>query len=76
MIKINKKEYIKDGIAINETKIIFIGITIFKRYSRTTNSNTVKVLSNAEIIKPRAIIGFKKDEIKNKSKKHKKQSKD
>ena len=74
MIKINKKEYIKDGIAINETKITFIGITIFKRYSTTTNSNIVKVLSNTEIIKPRAIIGFKNNE--NKSKKHKKQSKD
>lgn len=76
MIKINKKEYIKDDIAVRETKITFIGITVFKRYSTTTNNNTINVLSKVETIKPRAIIGFKKDEIKNKSKKHKTKSRD
>ena len=76
MIKINKKEYIKDDIAVRETKITFIGITVFKRYSTTTNNNTINVLSKVETIKPRAIIGFKKDENKNKSKKHKTKSRD
>ena len=76
MIKINKKEYIKDDIAVSETKITFIGVTIFNRYVTTTNSNIVKVLSKVETLKPRAIIGFKKDEIKNKSKKYKTKSRD
>ena len=54
MIKINKKEYIKDDIAVRETRITFIGITVFKRYSTTTNNNTINVLSKVKTIKPRA----------------------
>ena len=56
MIKKYSKEYTKDGIAIKEVKIYFLGIKVKEELITTTNSNIVYQLTLRE--KKHNINGF------------------
>lgn len=70
MIKIEIKEYSKDGLAIRTIEVILFGIKIYKYIKTSTNQEAVSMLT--VINKPKKVIGF--NETKNTSKKTKYES--